>query len=131
MRAVISTHQGVLYDEEIDYIVVRNQDGEFAMLKDHVPLICVISEGYVRFVISNPLTDIFIIINNGVLDFHDNNVSILAQEAAAGYTLEEATINMETQLFERRKENKQENIDFTVKENELRENLKKAKAGDL
>ena len=33
MKVVVSTHQGVLYDEEVEYFVVHDQeDGEYAVL---------------------------------------------------------------------------------------------------
>lgn len=131
MKALISTHQGVLYDEEIDYIVVHNQDGEFAMLKDHVPVVCVINEGYVRFVLVQNLMVVYIYISQGILDFHDNFVRVLAQEAQAGYSLEEAYKGLHYARDERRKSNRRENVDFTTKEKEIRDNIKISKAGNL
>ena len=34
MKVVVSTHQGILYNEEVQYIVVKNTDGEFAILNN-------------------------------------------------------------------------------------------------
>ena len=35
MKIIVSTHQGKLYDEEVDYVVVNNnEDGEFAIMKN-------------------------------------------------------------------------------------------------
>ncbi|MBS1477084.1 MAG: F0F1 ATP synthase subunit epsilon, partial [Acholeplasmatales bacterium] len=42
MKISVSTHQGKLYDDEITYAVIKNADGEFAIMKNHVPLVCVI-----------------------------------------------------------------------------------------
>ena len=51
MNVVVSTHQGVLYNEEVDYVVVHSDtDGEYACLKDHVPVISVMDTGYIKLV---------------------------------------------------------------------------------
>ena len=50
MKIIVSTHQGQLYNEDVDYIVVHNQDGEFAIMKNCLPIISVISLGYIKLV---------------------------------------------------------------------------------
>ena len=51
MNVVVSTHQGVLYNEDVDYVVVHSDtDGEYACLKDHVPVISVMDTGYIKLV---------------------------------------------------------------------------------
>ena len=50
MKFLVSTHQGKLYDEELDYVVVHTSDNEFALMKDHIPLVCVIPFGYIKMV---------------------------------------------------------------------------------
>lgn len=129
MKIVVSTHQGKLYDEEIDYVVVHTREGEFAILKDHIPVISVINEGYVKMV--NSEVDVFIVIYKGLLEFHNNVVNVLAQEAHAGRDLKEAYSTMEHLREERRESNRKETTDFTKMEKDLRDNLKKANAGDL
>ena len=46
----VLTQEGKTYTDEVNYAVVKNQDGELAILKDHVPIILHINEGYVKFV---------------------------------------------------------------------------------
>ena len=33
MKIVVSTHQGTLYNEEIDYFTVHKTDGDFGVMK--------------------------------------------------------------------------------------------------
>ena len=73
MRICVSTHQGKLYDDEITYAVVKNEDGEFAIMKDHVPIVCVIPKGYVKLVV--PEQELYLAVVNG--KFLDNNKHIL------------------------------------------------------
>ena len=129
MKLVVSTHQGVLYNEEVEYVVVHNADGEFAILKEHLPVIAVLDEGYVKMV--KDANEYYIAITNGILEFHDNMASVLAQEAHIGKDKEEAKKHLEDFRKERLNQNRKEQVDFTQKEKELREHLRNSKAGQL
>ncbi|MDE7095840.1 MAG: F0F1 ATP synthase subunit epsilon [Anaeroplasmataceae bacterium] len=129
MKLIVSTHQGVLYNEEVDYVVVHNADGEFAILKEHIPVIAVMDEGYVKMV--KATEEFYIVITNGILEFHDNVASVLAQEAHLGKDKEEAKQQLVDFRKQRLDENRKEQVDFTQKEKELREHLKNSKAGQL
>ncbi len=129
MRLVVSTHQGVLYDEEVEYVVVHNADGEFAILKEHIPVIAVLDEGYVKMV--KDANEFFVAITNGILEFHNNIASVLAQEAHIGKDKDEAKKQLEDFRKERLNQNRKEQVDFTQKEKELREHLRNSKAGHL
>ncbi|MDE6407450.1 MAG: F0F1 ATP synthase subunit epsilon [Anaeroplasmataceae bacterium] len=129
MKLIVSTHQGVLYNEEVDYVVVHNADGEFAILKEHIPVIAVMDEGYVKMV--KATEEFYVVITNGILEFHDNVASVLAQEAHLGKDKEEAKQQLEDFRKQRLDENRKEQVDFTQKEKELREHLRNSKAGQL
>ncbi|MDE5546029.1 MAG: F0F1 ATP synthase subunit epsilon [Anaeroplasmataceae bacterium] len=129
MKLIVSTHQGVLYNEEVDYVVVHNADGEFAILKEHIPVIAVMDEGYVKMV--KDANEFYVVITNGILEFHDNVASVLAQEAHLGKDKEEAKQQLEDFRKQRLDENRKEQVDFTQKEKELREHLRNSKAGQL
>ena len=129
MKLIVSTHQGILYNEEVDYVVVHNADGEFAILKEHIPVIAVMDEGYVKMV--KATEEFYIVITNGILEFHDNVASVLAQEAHLGKDKEEAKQQLVDFRKQRLDENRKEQVDFTQKEKELREHLRNSKAGQL
>lgn len=129
MKVIVSTHQGVMYRDKVDYFVIKNQDGEFACQKNHLPIISIIKEGYVKLVRDN--LSICIVLVNAVMEFMNNECNILAQEAQAGKTLEEAKSILETIRFERTQLNKKEQVDYTNLQKELNENIKKTKAGNL
>lgn len=129
MKIIVSTHQGNLYNEEVDYVVVRNDDGEFAILNNHIPVVCVINEGYVKMVRESE--EFYVVIVSGILEFHNNEVSVLAQEAHIGVDKESAKAHLLDIRAERLDRNRQETVDFTKKEKELREHLKNAGAGKL
>lgn len=130
MKIVISTHKGVIYNDEIEYFVIKNDEGEFAILKDHTPVISVISSGYVKIVRETNI-DYYYILINGLLEFSNNNATILAQEAINGETYEAAKKELERVRTERIEIIKRSNTDYTKLEHELRKNIKASKAGRL
>ncbi len=130
MRIVVSTHQGVMYDDDVDYVVIHDQsDGEYAILNNHVPVVSVIDEGYLKLVKDEH--EIFVSLVSGIFEFHDNIATMLVQEAQAGQSLESAKEHLLELRKERLDKNRQESSDFTLMEKKLSENIKKSKAGSL
>lgn len=130
MKIVISTHKGVLYDDEIEYFIIKNDEGEFAVMKDHIPLISVISSGYVKIKREADVEFYYVLIN-ALLEFSNNNATILAQEAINGETLESARKELERVRTERIEQIKRSNLDYTKLEQDLRKNIRRSKAGRL
>ena len=130
MKVIVSTHQGVIYDEEVDYIVVHDQnDGEYAMLSNHIPVVSVLDSGHIKLVKDNE--SLYIALLSGIVEFHDNTATVLVQEAQAGKTLESAKEHLLDLRKERLDKNRQESSDFTKMEKELADNIKKSKTGSL
>ena len=130
MKIVISTHKGVLYNDEIEYFIIKNDEGEFAVMKDHVPVISVISSGYVKIKREADIEYYYVLIN-ALLEFSNNNATILAQEALNGETLESARKELESVRTERIEQIKRSNLDYTKLEQDLRKNIRRSKAGRL
>lgn len=129
MKFLVSTHQGQLYDEELDYIIVHLSDNEFAILKDHIPLVCVIPDGYIKMVLGTE--ELYLALSNGFLEFKNNVVTIIAQEAHVGKSEQSAREQLEQIRKDRLELNRKDEGDFTKQELDLAENLKKAKAGSI
>lgn len=130
MRVIVSTHQGNLYNEEVDYVVIdSNKDGSFGIMENHVPVVAVMDEGYIKLV--RDKDEYYVVLVSGIVEYHDGVVTALVQEAHIGRDQNQAKAYLEEIRKERMEKNKQESVDFTQKEKELRENLKKAAAGNL
>ena len=117
----VLTQEGKTYTDEVNYAVVKNQDGELAILKDHVPIILHINEGYVKFV--KEKQEVFVVLEQAILEFNHNELTVLALEAQLGPTLERARHAFIEMQKEKLEETRKENIDFSKLENELRENV--------
>lgn len=130
MRIVVSTHQSNLYNDEVDYLVVSSREtGDFGIMKDHVPVIAVIDDGYIKLV--RDQTELYVVIVAGIFEFHDNYATVLAQEAHIGQSIESAKKHLEEIRNERLEINRKENSDFTIKEKELKDHIRNSKAGSL
>ncbi len=130
MRIIVSTHQGTLYDDTVDYVVVHStKDGEYGIMENHVPVVSIIEEGYVKLV--RDKNEFYVVIFSGILEFHNNLVTVLVQEAHIGENVEAAKKYLLEARAERLEKNREEETDFTQKEKELRENIARSKAGRL
>lgn len=129
MKVIVSTHQGKLYDEVVDYVVVKNTDGEFAILANHVPVVAVITTGYIKLVLDK--AELYLAVENGMLEFVNNQVQIIAQNAHIGRDRDSAIKYLQEIQKECLNKNRRENVDYTQKEKEIHDNLRKANAGSL
>ncbi len=130
MRIICSTHQGNVYNDELDYVVVHNdQEGEFAVMENHVPVVSVMDTGYLKLV--RDKDEFYVVITSGIFEFHDNVATMLCQEAQIGRSKESAKSHLEAVRNERLAQNKAINVESTKKEQELYENIKNSGAGKL
>ncbi len=129
MNIVVSTHQGQLLSDEVDYVVCNADNGEFAIMKNHIPTIAVIKDGYIKLVLNKQ--NVFVAINNGVLEFSNNKVNVIAQIAAVGNDLAGVKANLQKIIKETLESNRQDSVDFTEKERDLVRNIRDSKAGSL
>lgn len=130
MKVYVVTPEGELYNESVDYVVVTSKmNGEFAIMKGHIPIISTIDSGYVKMVRGDK--ELFTVVINGVVEHQKNIVNIIAQEAHVGMSKDSAMDHLNTVRKERLEENKRRNVDFAKAERELKKNVKDAQAGRL
>ena len=130
MKITIVTPQGELHNAEIDYAVITSQqNGEYAIMKNHIPIISTIDTGYVKMVTGEE--KLYAVIINGVVEHQDNIINVIAQEAEVGLSEDESMAHLNKIREERLAENKRRNVDFATAERDLKKNVKKAKAGSL
>lgn len=128
MDLTLITPKGTQFQEKIDYFVVESKTtGDFAVLNDHVPVIAALEDATIKMHSKNQL--LYIIVINGHLEFHDNQATIIAQEANVGSDKDKALENLIEVRDQRIKENQERQRDFLKAENELKKNIKAAKAG--
>ena len=129
MRFKVTSYSGTLYQDEIDYVVVKNHDGETAILERHVPIILTVDEGYIKLVSGS--NESFLIVEKGVVVFKNNELNVLALSAMMAKTYQKALSAFMAAKKQNLEIEKQDNMDMSKLERELRENIMKSGAGRL
>ncbi len=88
MHLKIITHEKVVFDENVDEIYTRSVDGEFGILKNHVPVMTALDIGVTK-VKQNAETKYFTTMG-GVLQFKDDECIILTTTAESGNDIDVA-----------------------------------------
>ena len=129
IKLVVSTHQGKLFDETCDYVLVKCKSGEFGILPNHIPVITSFENGFIKFVYNKE--ELFVCLISAIIEFKNNLLTVLAQEAHIGKDMESAARYLDENRKERLEKNRQFEADLQTSEKELMDNIKKAKAGNL
>ena len=130
MKISVVTPHGELYNENVDYVVITSEmNGEFAIMKDHIPIISSFDIGYVKMVTGE--TEVFTVVINGIVEHQNNIVNVIAQEAQIGMDKVDAMKELDSIRKQRIEENKRRSVDFFQAEQELKKSIKKAKAGNM
>lgn len=87
MNLKIITQEKVVFDSDVDEIYTRGVDGEFGILKGHVPIMAALDIGVTRVKINNE-TKAFTTMG-GVLQFKDEECLILTTLAEPGEEIDE------------------------------------------
>ena len=88
MKLKIITQERVVFDEEVDAVYTKGIDGEFGILKGHIPVMSALDIGVTRATINND-TKTFTTMG-GILQFKDDECLILTTLAEPGEEIDEA-----------------------------------------
>ena len=87
MRLKIITQERIVFDEDVDEISVRGVDGEFGILKGHIPIMSALDIGVTRAKKGNSVTKIATM--GGILQFKDDECIILTTLAERDEEIDE------------------------------------------
>ncbi len=87
MKLKIITQERVVYDDNVDEIYARGIDGEFGILKEHVPIMVALDIGVTRVVKNNEHKSFAVM--GGILQFKDDECLILTTLAETGEEIDE------------------------------------------
>lgn len=129
MKLSIVSLKGMVFEGEVEYVVVEGNQGQLAILKNHVPIVVPITNGFVKKV--NDKDEYYYVISGGFLEHNNNVITVIAQEVGSGKTLQEAKDNFANYRKEQKEKNRKNNMDFTEMEKELALNIKEIQASKL
>lgn len=82
MHLKIITHDKIVFDNEVNEIYTRGVDGEFGVLKGHIPIISALDIGVTKVVLDNECK--FFTTMGGVFQFKNEEATILTDCAECG-----------------------------------------------
>ena len=108
---------------DTDFVVARLDSGEMGFLINHTPVLGRITLDYVRY------KDTYVIVENAIVDFNDNVLTVICQNAAVGASHDDALKNLNEKKEKYLKESKRKLVDFTEAERDLARSIKEAGLG--
>lgn len=82
MHLKIITHERVVFDENVDSISTRGVDGEFGILKGHIPVMAALDIGVTRITQGSNVKNFTTM--GGVFQYKDDEAIILTNTAESG-----------------------------------------------
>jgi F-type H+-transporting ATPase subunit epsilon len=130
MNISIVTPDGELYNEVVNQITVSSaNNGDYELLTDHLPIISTIDTGYIKMVQDKLVY--YVVVINGVVEHHQNIITVIAQDAIIGDSKESAMENLLEIRKNRIEENRKRNVELAKAEKELLKQIKNTGAGHL
>ena len=109
MHLKIITHDRVVFDEDVNEIYTRGVNGEFGILKGHIPIMSALDIGVTK-VVQGENSKLFTTMG-GVLQFKDDEAIILTQAAEAGDEIDEFRAKSALERAQQRLNERQAGLD--------------------
>ena len=130
MKLTLVTPRKVIFDGTVEYLVVHGDNGELAILDNHVPTVVSIKEGFVKRVFQTK-EETYSYIIGGLLEFSIQVITLICQNAVDGKTLDDAKKKYDLYKKTLDENNKIQALNFAEIERKLALSIKEIKAGNL
>ena len=100
MKLKIITHEKIVFDSEVDELVVTTTSGQIGVLKDHIPITTSLEIGVTKAKIGDNFK--YFATMGGVFQFKDNNAVILTDVCEDGSDIDVARANAAKERAEAR-----------------------------
>ena len=91
MQLKIITHERIIFEGEVDELVIQTKTGQMGILKDHVPLTTVLDIGVTK--VKQGEKDRYFATMGGVFQFKDNVATILTDVCEDGCDIDVTRAN--------------------------------------
>lgn len=100
MKLNLITPSATIYSDEVSSIIVPGSEGDLGLLKNHTPIICSLRSGLV-IIYKEKKCFKKIFVNDGILEFSENDAIILAEYATDIDTVEVSEIKSNIMRLEK------------------------------
>lgn len=91
IKVKVITHEKVVFERDIDELYVQSTDGRLGILPNHIPVVCALDIGVTKVIVDKE--PIHITTMAGVLQFSQNEATILTDIAELGDDIDLARAN--------------------------------------
>ena len=91
MQLKIITHEKIVFEDEVDEIVIQTKSGQMGILKDHIPLTTVLEVGVTKA--KQAGKERFFATMGGIFQFKDNVATILTDVCEDGCDIDVTRAN--------------------------------------
>lgn len=91
MQLKIITHERIVFDGEVDEIIIQTKTGQMGILKDHIPLTTALDIGVTKVKVGDK--DKYFATIGGVFQFKDNVATILTDVCEDGCDIDVTRAN--------------------------------------
>lgn len=128
MTIRVVTPDKLVFDGEADRIFARGIDGDFAVLRNHIPMMTPLGVGELRVELSGQTS--YIAIDNGIFEVSNNHVNVLSNDAMMAEDIDLARAKMDLERSERQKQNAKTREDLIKSEMEIVKLLNQIRVGE-
>ena len=126
MRLRIITHERIVFDGEVDELVLQTTGGQIGVLKDHIPVTTALDIGVTKAKIGEQFK--YFATMGGIFQFKDNNATILTDVCEDGCDIDVTRANAAKNRAEARLADTSAKIDADRAQAALARSLARLKA---
>ena len=126
MQLKIITHERIVFEEEVDEIVIQTKTGQMGILNDHIPITTVLEIGVTKVLQAGK--ERFFATMGGVFQFKDNVATILTDVCEDGCNIDVTRANAAKNRAEARLADASAKIDSQRAQAALARSLARLKA---
>lgn len=106
----ITTHERIVFDEDVDEISAKSTEGSFGVLPGHIPFMCPLDIGVTKVVKDGKPQNFTTM--GGIFQLKDNEALILTQQAEKAEEIDVERALEAKKRAEERLENEEDNLDI-------------------
>ena len=126
MKLKIITHERIVYEDEVEELVIQTTSGQMGILKDRLPITTVLDIGVTKAKVGDSYK--FFATMGGVFQFKDNNATILTDVCEDGCDIDITRANAAKNRAEARLADNNEKINAQRAQAALARSLARLKA---
>ncbi|OGH19468.1 MAG: ATP synthase F1 subunit epsilon [Candidatus Levybacteria bacterium RIFCSPHIGHO2_12_FULL_38_12] len=129
IKLQVITPEKIIYDDNVDKIIVPTPNGQIAILPRHITLLSQVSDG--EIIVKKATTDHHIAVTGGFLEVRKNQATILADYAIESDAIQVAKAQEAKERAEKLLSEKLSEEDFAEIQSQLRRSLLELKVAEM